>query len=179
MAELAQMSLATSRRPKSEISAGHRAVLRIEWRIIVAHMKVKMRPSRLPGIPELTHDAAPSHMIALVHTDTARLEVLLVAIPLESNVAEDVLRYFRVRKAWQDKQYLKVTEAELIFSNEARARFKGEIFEGLYRGWKMGLVSPEAMRQRFGANDRKHSIGFVTYKLCPRPVPGEELLEVK
>jgi hypothetical protein len=103
----------------------------------------------------------------------------LVAIPLESDIAEDALRYFRIRKAWEDKQYQTVTEAELIFRNEARARFKGEIFEGLYRGWKMGLVSPETMRQRFGTNDRKHSIAFATYKLCPLPVPGEEPMEVK
>jgi hypothetical protein len=103
----------------------------------------------------------------------------LVAIPLESDIAEDVLRYFRIRKAWEDKQYLTVTEAELIFRNEARARFNGEIFEGLYRGWRMGLVSPEAMRHRFGTNDRKHSIVFATYKLCPLPVPGKERMEVK
>jgi hypothetical protein len=103
----------------------------------------------------------------------------LVTIPLESDIAEDVLRYFRIRKAWEDKRYLTVTEAELIFRNEARARFKGEIFEGLYLGWKMGLVSPEAMRHRFGTNDRKHSIGFATHKLCVLPVPGEERMEVK
>jgi hypothetical protein len=103
----------------------------------------------------------------------------LVTIPLESDIAEDVLRYFRIRKAWEDKQYQTVAEAELIFRNEARARFKGEIFEGLYRGWKMGLVSPEAMRQRFGTNDRKHSIGFATHKLGALPVPGEERMEVK
>lgn len=103
----------------------------------------------------------------------------LVTIPLESDIAEDVLRYFRIRKAWEDKQYQAVSEAELIFRNEARARFKGEIFEGFYRGWKMGLVSPEAMRQRFGTNDRKHSIAFATYKLCPLPAPGKERMEVK
>jgi hypothetical protein len=103
----------------------------------------------------------------------------LVTIPLESDIAEDVLRYFRIRKVWEDKQYLTVTEAELIFRNEARAWFQGEIFEGLYRRWKMGLVSPEIMRQRFGTNDRKHSIAFATYKPCPPPVPGDGRLEVK
>jgi hypothetical protein len=55
-----------------------------------------------------------------------------VTIPLESDIA-DVMRYFRIRKAWEDKQYLTVTDAELIFRNEARVRFKGEIFEALYR----------------------------------------------
>jgi hypothetical protein len=103
----------------------------------------------------------------------------LVAIPLESDIADDVLRYFHIRNAWEDKQYLTITDAELIFRTEARARFQGEIFEGLYRGWKMGLVSPEKTRHGFGTNDRKPSIAFVTYKLCPLPVPGEERMEVK
>jgi len=99
----------------------------------------------------------------------------LVRIPPESDITEDVLRYFRIRKAWDEKQYETVTDAELIFRNQARGRFKGEIFEGLYRGWKTGLVSDAAIRERLGVNDRKHSVAFGTAKLCPLPVPGEHL----
>ena len=29
----------------------------------------------------------------------------LVRIPLESDITEDLLRYFRMRKAWDEKQY--------------------------------------------------------------------------
>jgi hypothetical protein len=103
----------------------------------------------------------------------------LVRIPLESDIAEDVLRYFRIRKAWDEKHYETVTDAELIFRNQARGRFKGEIFEGLYRGWKMGLVSGTAIRERLGVNDRKHSVAFETSKLCPLPVPGEHLARTR
>ena len=53
-----------------------------------------------------------------------------VRIPLESDIAEDLLRYFRVRKMWEEKQYTLVTDAELIFRNEARSRFKGATFDG-------------------------------------------------
>jgi hypothetical protein len=99
----------------------------------------------------------------------------LVRIPLESDITEDVLRYFRTRKAWDEKQYETVTDAELIFRNQARGRFKGEIFEGLYRRWKMGLVSDAAIRERLGVNDRGHSVAFGTAKLIALPVPGEHL----
>jgi hypothetical protein len=47
-----------------------------------------------------------------------------VKIPLESDIADDLLRYFRVRKAWDEKKYRDVTEADLIFRNQARKRFQ-------------------------------------------------------
>jgi len=89
----------------------------------------------------------------------------LVKIPLESDIAEDLLRYFRVRKAWDEKQYAMVTDADLIFRNQARGRFTGERFEGLYRGWKNGRVSEMGIRQEVGTNDRQHTVGFATFLL--------------
>lgn len=89
----------------------------------------------------------------------------LVKIPLESDISGDLLRYFRVRKAWDEKQYAAVTDADLIFRNHARARFTGERFEGLYRGWKNDRISESCIRQQVGTNDRKHAIGFETYLL--------------
>ena len=89
----------------------------------------------------------------------------LVKIPLESDIAGDLLHYFRVRKAWDEKQYGAVTDADLIFRNHARARFTGERFEGLFRGWKNGRVSEIGIRQEVGTNDRKHTVGFDTFLL--------------
>ena len=89
----------------------------------------------------------------------------LVKIPLESDIADDLFRYFRVRKAWDEKQYAAVTEADLIFRNQARARFTGERFEALYRGWKNGRVGEMGIRQEVGTNDRQHTIGFDTFLL--------------
>src|SRR5208282_3854323 len=88
-----------------------------------------------------------------------------VKIPLESDIAGDLLYYFRVRKAWDEKQYAAVTDADLIFRNQARARFTGERFEGLYRGWKTGRVSEIGIRQEVGTNDRQHTVGFDTFLL--------------
>jgi hypothetical protein len=89
----------------------------------------------------------------------------LVKIPLESDIAGDLLRYFQVRKAWDDKQYADLSDADLIFRNNARMRFGGERFEGLYRGWKNERVSESAIEQEFQTNDRKRIVHFETYAL--------------
>jgi hypothetical protein len=96
----------------------------------------------------------------------------LVKIPLESDIAEDLLRYFRVRKLWDEKRYAEVRDAELIFRNEARSRFQGGTFEGLYRNWKIGQVSAEAIEQKFARNDRRRTIRFETYRLGDFQVSG-------
>jgi hypothetical protein len=63
-----------------------------------------------------------------------------------------------------------VTDAELIFRNEARSRFKGTTFEGLYRNWKIGQFSASAIEQRFHRNERRRTIGFATYQLPPTQI---------
>ena len=88
-----------------------------------------------------------------------------VKTPLESDIADDLLRYFRVRKAWEEKQYAAVSEGDLIFRNKVRSRFSGNRFEGLYRGWKNGHISESGIRHEVGTNDRKHMVGFDTFLL--------------
>lgn len=94
----------------------------------------------------------------------------LIKIPLESDIAGDLLRYFRVRKAWDEKQYAAVSDADLIFRNQARGRFSGERFEGLYRGWKNGRVGEAEIRQEIGTNDRERTVGFEMFALEPMAV---------
>lgn len=89
----------------------------------------------------------------------------LVKIPLESDIASDLLRYFRIRQSWDEKRYAVVNDADLIFRNDARGRFSAERFERLYRGWKNGRVSEVAIRQEFAADDRKRTVNFETFLL--------------
>jgi hypothetical protein len=86
----------------------------------------------------------------------------LVTIPLGSNVSADLLRYFQVRKAWDLRQYRSVTDADLIFRNQAKARFVGERFERLYRGWKAGRLDEADIRQEFGEADHPITTHFGT-----------------
>jgi hypothetical protein len=98
----------------------------------------------------------------------------LVAIPLGSDVSADLLRYFQVRKAWDLSRYTSLTEADLVFRNQAKTRFGGQRFEHLYRGWKVARVSESDIRHEFGASNRHATVHFAAEVLCRFAVPEQE-----
>jgi hypothetical protein len=98
----------------------------------------------------------------------------LVAIPLGSDVSADLLRYFEIRKAWDLSQYRSLSEADLMFRNEAQTRFRGQRFEHLYRGWKVGRVTEADIREEFGGGKRPATVHFATEILCRFSVPERE-----
>src|SRR5260221_10077217 len=55
----------------------------------------------------------------------------LVTVPLGSDASADLLRYFQIQKAWDLGHYRSLTEADLIFRNQAKAHFTGQRFEQL------------------------------------------------
>lgn len=89
----------------------------------------------------------------------------LVTIPLSSNPAEDLLRYFGIRKAWDFAKYTSLTEADLIFRNLAKERFAGARFEHLYRAWKAGRVADAEIREDLRGSDKPHIFQFDTQTL--------------
>jgi hypothetical protein len=95
----------------------------------------------------------------------------LVTIPLGCDVSAGLLRYFKTRKAWDLSQYGSVTDADLIFRNQAKTRFVGQRFEHLYRGWKVGRVTESDIRQDFGRSSRHATVHFVTEVLRRVAVP--------
>jgi hypothetical protein len=102
----------------------------------------------------------------------------LVVIPLGFDASADLLRYFQVRKAWDLGQYTAITEADLIFRNQAKTRFVGQRFEHLYRGWKVGRITDTDIRQEFGGANRQAVMHFAAEVLC-RFVPPEQEAEGK
>ena len=102
----------------------------------------------------------------------------MVAIPLGSDVSADLLRYFQIRKAWDLARYSSLTEADLIFRNQAKTRFAGQRFEHLYRGWKVARVTDSDIRKEFGGSDRDAIAHFAAEVLCRVAVP-EQALEGK
>jgi hypothetical protein len=98
----------------------------------------------------------------------------LVKIPLESDIAGDLLRYFQVRKAWDEKRYADLLDSDLIFRNQAGTRFSGERFEGLYHGWRNGRVSESAIWQDFQTNDRRRIVHFESRLLGRMAPPGND-----
>lgn len=98
----------------------------------------------------------------------------LVAIPLGSDASADLVRYFQIRKAWDLARYTSLTEADLIFRNQAKGRFAGQRFEHLYRGWKVGRVTDSDIRQEFGGSNRNVTVYFAAEVLRGLAVAGEE-----
>jgi hypothetical protein len=89
----------------------------------------------------------------------------LVTIPLSSSPADDLLRYFAIRKAWDLAKYTSLTEGDLIFRNLAKERFAGSRFEHLYRAWKVGRVADAEIRDDLRGSDKPHTVQFETQTL--------------
>jgi hypothetical protein len=95
----------------------------------------------------------------------------LVTIPVQSDASADIVRYFQIRKAWDLKQYGTLSEADLVFRNNAKARFPGNRFENLYRAWKAGRLTEDNIRQEFGGDGRARTVHFAA-QILPRIVPA-------
>ena len=83
--------------------------------------------------------------------------------PLESDVSSEVLRYFDVRRKWENHEYVVPVAADFEFLNEARRRFHGERFEGLYQAWITGRIAETALRLEFSQLAPPRTVFFDTY----------------
>jgi hypothetical protein len=68
---------------------------------------------------------------------------------LESEVSSEILRYFRIRKKWENHEYVVPVTEDFEFLNEARRRFRGDRFESLYRAWFSGELKEQDLRLEF------------------------------
>jgi hypothetical protein len=73
----------------------------------------------------------------------------LVKRPLESDVSSEILRYFHIRAKWERHEYVVPITEDLEFLNEARRRFQGERFDGLFERWKTGKITEQEVRLEF------------------------------
>ena len=89
----------------------------------------------------------------------------LVTIPLESDAAKDILRYFQIRKVWDLKQYASLTEGDLFFRNDAKGQFAGDRFEHLYVRGMEGRVRVTEANIQVRSSAEMTSITRVTF--CP------------
>ncbi len=97
----------------------------------------------------------------------------LVTVPLDSHPADDLLRYFAIRKAWDFHQYGAVTEADLAFRNVSKERFSGERFEHFYRAWKADRIGDAHIREAFQGHHLPHLTHFETRVLESFAGPGD------
>jgi hypothetical protein len=87
----------------------------------------------------------------------------LVQSPLVADASTDLLRYFRLRKAWERQRYGLFSNAEIEWLNEATGRFHGERFESLYSLWLSGQTNDETVPHEFTQANAQKQIYFATY----------------
>ena len=114
--------------------------------------------------------------LARLDTHFARARQLfhsLVTIPLQPNPSDDLLRYFAIRKAWDQRQYASLSEDDLIYRNLARERFSSQRFEQFYHAWKVGRVAESHIRRQLTGSEIPHLAHFETQILKPYSPPQE------
>jgi len=87
----------------------------------------------------------------------------LVKRPLESDVSSEVLRYFQVRRKWDNREYVVPVTEDFEFLNDARRRFHGERFETLYEAWRAGELKERDLRREFSQLTPDRTVFFDTY----------------
>jgi hypothetical protein len=162
---------------------------------VVAFTYIQDSESRLAGFTRHLHSYLPLfrqlsqfRFLFLSATDLhfAKARELfrdLVITPLEPGSADDLLRYFTVRKAWELGQYESVEEDDLIFRNAAKERFGSARFEHFYRAWTAGRISCAEIREKLGGSDKPRLIQFEVRILQPidgpsRPTRKEEVMSI-
>lgn len=87
----------------------------------------------------------------------------LVKRPIESDVSDDIVRYFEIRKKWENHEYVVPKTKDFEFLNEARRRFQGEPFDDLYARWLRGEAIEPELRTGFARQAPQRAILFDTF----------------
>lgn len=92
-----------------------------------------------------------------------------IKIPFESDIAADLIRYFRARSIWNSSEFRTVSKTDLLFFNEAKRRFAGDRFETLFKTWKAGRITEAELRAEFPAKAPNRKVSFETYLVPKQP----------
>jgi hypothetical protein len=88
--------------------------------------------------------------------------VSLVRIPLQADISCELLRYFRLRNAWDLKRYGSLSVSDIEWLKEATHRFRGERFEAWYHAWSTGALTEESLRAELAQLCPHRSVNFRT-----------------
>jgi hypothetical protein len=101
---------------------------------------------------------SPVHFVA-----AEQCFVSLVRMPLQADISSELLRYFRLRNAWDLKRYGSLSVSDIEWLKEATHRFRGERFEGSYYAWSSGVLTAESLRTEF---EQLGSLRGVNFRTC-------------
>jgi len=89
----------------------------------------------------------------------------LVKTPLQADVSGELERYFRLRAAWDGKQYGTLSSEDIEWLDEANKRFGGPRIEQLYAVWRSSETRKDEYRALLRESQSSRSAEFSTYLL--------------
>lgn len=96
----------------------------------------------------------------------------LVKAPFEVASSGDILRYFQIRKAWENREYVTPVATDLEFLRVSMQRYQGEHFEKLFQNWKAGKITEKDLERDARPTHSERNVTFDTYLVrSPRIVP--------
>lgn len=87
----------------------------------------------------------------------------IIKRPLEPDASYEILRYFQIRKRWDNHEYILPVTEDLEFLRDARERFQGEKIECLYRSWRLGELGEHELRAKISQHRPERAIYFNIY----------------
>jgi hypothetical protein len=91
----------------------------------------------------------------------------LVKTPLHADVSGELERYFRLRAAWDGKQYGTLSTEDIEWLDEANKRFGGPRIEQLYTVWRSSETRKDEYRAFLRESQSSRSAEFSTYLVKP------------
>lgn len=92
----------------------------------------------------------------------------LVQDPLCLPTDEALLRYFRIRRAWEARQFATLKNEDVEFLHDATIKFRAERFQATYRDWRAGTLSESEIGVLFASQSTTGEMGFDTYLVTPQ-----------
>jgi hypothetical protein len=87
----------------------------------------------------------------------------LVTTALQQNDSLELIRYFRLRAAWDAKQYGKLSNEDVEWLERSNLRFKNQEMEHLYDSWAANKLSEAEVGLQNGESVARRNIRFATH----------------
>jgi len=87
----------------------------------------------------------------------------LVTTPLQQYDSLELIRYFRLRAAWDAKQYGKLSNEDVEWLERSNLRFRNQDIEHLYESWAAHKLTEEGLGLQSGESVARRNIRFATH----------------
>jgi len=97
--------------------------------------------------------------------------------PLEADWSNEIQKYFKIRKKWENHEYIIPVTEDLEFLSDARQRFRGEKMDRLYQLWCSGGLAKCELRAQISQAKPERAVFFETYLIDGVGFSQAELFE--